>query len=166
MLGATLVQRDQAAAEKLERDREEKRQLRATLVQNDQSAAKDIYAELFSTAKSEQTTSLPMDTIRCTQCDVRPSANWRAHVAFEEMKSSAINLEHTAPRDFDLLGACLKNMKYTKQGQLAVPKDSSQNSSRSGSQSSSRSAGSSLHSAGTCVIQSGGKVYQRKYENR
>lgn len=158
---------DEVTLEKFEREQEFRRSLHATLVQKDRDVAKDIYAELFSTPKSKKTAprccpSSELNTVRCTQCDVRPSANWQAHVAFDELKSSGITLEHTAPRDFDLFGACLKNMKYTKQGQQAAPKESSQDSSQSSSRRSSRSAGSSLHSAGNGVIQSGGKVYHRK----
>lgn len=131
---------DAVTLEKLEREQEFRRSLHATLVQKDRDVAKDIYAELFSTPKSKKTVarrcgSSALNTVRCTQCDVRPSANWQAHVAFDELKSS---------------------------GQQAAPKESSQESSQSSSRRSSRSAGSSLHSAGNGVIQSGGKVYHRK----
>merc|ERR1719265_2673348 len=80
--------------------------------------------------------------IRCTDCEIRPSANWQAQVSCESMRISQVASTQEASRT------------------------ASQASSRSGSVSSrqtsrsSRSSGSqrpTLLQAGKGVVQSGGK---------
>lgn len=167
--------------EELEREREYRRNLITSLREEDVNVAREINAELFpSRGKATPRSANNMlaggllastpNVIRCTDANVRPSANWRAHVAFEDFKASAIFEEHTARRDlkdgvFGLLGAGLQN---NKRGLPGGSKEYSQASSRSGSMSSrqsSRSSGShsqKLHQAGHNVIQSGGRVYNAK----